>query len=89
MNRTWSLTRRTNLLAVLVLLLAAALFSTSSTQATSEFVRIDGTAFTLNGASFYYAGANTYYLIYKSNFMVNDVLDSAQAMGMKVIRTWG
>jgi mannan endo-1,4-beta-mannosidase len=53
------------------------------------FIQQSGTHF-INGAdSFYFAGANVYYLIYKSTLMVDSVLDAAQAMGLRVVRTWG
>ena len=52
------------------------------------FAGVSGTIFTLNDQPFYFAGANNYYLIYKSEFMINSVLDVALAMGLKVIRTW-
>jgi len=52
------------------------------------FAGVSGTHFTLNDQPFYFAGANNYYLIYKSEFMINSVLDRALAMGLKVIRAW-
>lgn len=52
------------------------------------FAGVSGTHFTLNDQPFYFAGANNYYLIYKSEYMINSVLDLALAMGLKVIRTW-
>jgi uncharacterized protein (TIGR03437 family) len=52
------------------------------------FADVNGTHFTLNDQPFYFAGANNYYLIYKSEFMINSVLDMALAMGLKVLRTW-
>lgn len=53
------------------------------------FVQSRGTQFTLEDRPFYFTGTNNYYLPYKSNFMVDAVLDAAQALGLKVIRTWG
>src|SRR5690242_15408759 len=53
------------------------------------FVRTLGTQFRLDDRAFYFAGANNYYLAYKSNFMVDALLDSALALGLNVIRTWG
>ena len=53
------------------------------------FVGTSGPNFVLNGQSFYFSGANNYYLIYKSNFMVDNVLTNAVAMNLKVIRAWG
>ena len=53
------------------------------------FVQARSTQFTLSDQPFYVAGTNNYYLPYKSNLMVNAVLDAAQGLGLKVIRTWG
>jgi len=47
------------------------------------------TNFELDGAPFCFVGANNYYLAYKPHAMVDDVLESARAMGVKVVRTWG
>lgn len=55
----------------------------------NKFVECDGTKFTLNGDTFYYAGTNNYYLPYATSAMVDDVFKSAKAMGLKVMRTWG
>jgi len=52
------------------------------------FVQALGTQFVLDNQPFYFAGANNYYLSYKSNFVVDAVLDAALAIGLKVIRTW-
>ncbi len=53
------------------------------------FVKDRGVEFTLEEKPFYFAGINNYYLTYKSRFMVDAALDSAQALGLPVIRTWG
>ena len=53
------------------------------------FVKCDGSKFTLDGNSFYYAGTNNYYLPYATAEMVDDVFKNAEAMGLKVMRTWG
>ena len=45
--------------------------------------------FTLNGDPFCFAGTSNYYLTYKSHKMVDDVLETTKAMGLKVIRIWG
>ncbi len=69
-------------------LLTLAILSSSSAHA-SPFVTRNGNSFILNGAKFAYSGTNNYYLIYKSKKMVDDVMNSAQQMNLKVIRTWG
>jgi mannan endo-1,4-beta-mannosidase len=45
--------------------------------------------FELDGTPFCFVGANNYYLAYKPQPMVDDVLESARAMGVEVVRTWG
>jgi mannan endo-1,4-beta-mannosidase len=45
--------------------------------------------FQLGGRPFCFLGANNYYMTYKSRRMTDDVLASAKAMGLKVLRIWG
>lgn len=45
--------------------------------------------FELEGQPFCFAGSNNYYAIYKPRRMVDDLLDSAQRLGLKVLRIWG
>jgi mannan endo-1,4-beta-mannosidase len=45
--------------------------------------------FELDGTPFCFVGANNYYLTYKPHPMVDDVLESARAMGVRVVRLWG
>ena len=54
-----------------------------------EFVIRSGTELTLNGTPYKFSGANQYYLFYKSQKMVDDVIEKAAAMGLNSIRTWG
>lgn len=54
-----------------------------------SFVKTSGTRFTVDGKPIYIAGCNNYYLSYKSDYMVEAVLDGAQTLGLNVIRTWG
>lgn len=44
--------------------------------------------FVRNGRPFCFMGANNYYLMYKSEFAVRSVLDSAQAMNLGMLRMW-
>ncbi|MBU0535439.1 MAG: right-handed parallel beta-helix repeat-containing protein [Nanoarchaeota archaeon] len=53
------------------------------------FVETDGTEFVENGNPFYFSGANNYYLFYKPVSNVQEVMDDAVSLGLKVIRTWG
>ncbi|MDQ6665930.1 MAG: cellulase family glycosylhydrolase [Acidobacteriota bacterium] len=53
------------------------------------FVATNGVQFTLDDEPFRFAGANNYYLGYRSKAMADAVLDRAAAMQLQVIRTWG
>lgn len=55
----------------------------------SEFVQRVGPHLFLQGQPFRFAGANNYYLMYKSQFMVDDVLETAAESKFTVLRTWG
>jgi mannan endo-1,4-beta-mannosidase len=52
------------------------------------FVRREGSRLAVDGQSFYFAGANQYYLFYKSRKMIDEVLEDAARMGLTVMRTW-
>jgi mannan endo-1,4-beta-mannosidase len=54
-----------------------------------EFVKQAGPELRLHGRPFRFAGANNYYLMYKSQYMVDDVLETAAANNFRVLRTWG
>ncbi|RYZ07032.1 MAG: glycoside hydrolase [Myxococcales bacterium] len=56
-------------------------------RAPSAATKLPG--FELDGKPFCFAGANNYYAIYKPRPMVTDLLDSAQRLGLKVLRVWG
>jgi mannan endo-1,4-beta-mannosidase len=53
------------------------------------FVDTDGTEFVMDDNPFYFSGANNYYLFYKPVTQVQEVMDDANSLGLKVIRTWG
>lgn len=55
----------------------------------SQFVKQAGPELRLHGKLFRFAGASNYYLMYKSKFMVDDVLNAAAAQGFRVLRMWG
>lgn len=55
----------------------------------NDFVKQTGPELKLGGKTFRFAGSNNYYLIYKSKFMVDDVLNAAAAQGFRVMRVWG
>jgi len=54
-----------------------------------DLTRVPATNFELDGQPFCFVGTNNYYLSYQPPAMVDDVLESAQAMGVKVMRLWG
>lgn len=58
------------------------------TNAESGFVETNGNYFVLDGKPFYYMGANNYYLNYAPNYMIDDVLNDAADMNLKVLRCW-
>lgn len=59
------------------------------TKVPTGFAYTNGTKFMLDGNPFYYAGTNNYYLNFYSKTSVDNVIDDAADMGLKVIRTWG
>ncbi len=61
----------------------------SVTETVSEFVTVQDGKFYLRGEEFRFLGANNYYLHYKDDAMIEDVLDDAVSAGFTVIRMWG
>jgi mannan endo-1,4-beta-mannosidase len=55
----------------------------------NEFVKQASNKLKLNGKNFRFAGANNYYIAYKSQASVDNVLSAAAAHGFTVVRTWG
>jgi mannan endo-1,4-beta-mannosidase len=78
------------LLGLLLLgLMLATLFNLVTINAApAGFVYASGADFMLDGKVFRFGGANNYYLHYKSTLMIDDVLNDAVAMNLKVIRCW-
>jgi mannan endo-1,4-beta-mannosidase len=54
--------------------------------ACNEWVKQAGPEFRVGGRVFRFAGSNNYYLMYKSQFMVDDVLNAAASAGFTVMR---
>ncbi len=90
------LKRLVHLAGILILLLTLAMqpvltrpaLAGSSSQG-NEFVKQAGPELRLHGQIFRFAGTNNYYLMYKSQFMVDDVLQTAAVNGFTVMRMWG
>jgi mannan endo-1,4-beta-mannosidase len=81
-----------SLLALAAALLVVAAIGGSATASGSQgtdFVKRSGPDLRLHGKLFRFAGTNNYYLMYKSRFMVDDVLERAADAGFTVVRTWG
>lgn len=55
----------------------------------NQFVKQAAGQLRLNGKVFRFAGTNNYYLMYKSQVMVDDVLQAAAENNFRVIRMWG
>jgi mannan endo-1,4-beta-mannosidase len=70
-------------------LAASGLMSAGAAEAQdgNVVVKRAGRVFKVHGQELRFAGANNYYLMYKSPFMVDDVLSAAAAQGYTVIRT--
>jgi mannan endo-1,4-beta-mannosidase len=60
-----------------------------SKEQTNNFVTHQGDKLMLNGKEFRFSGSNNYYFHYRSNKMIDDVMDNASKMGLKVMRCWG
>ncbi|MEO8901330.1 MAG: cellulase family glycosylhydrolase [Polyangiaceae bacterium] len=61
---------------------------TRSPQSGYDFAKRSVATFEVNGKPLCFVGTNNYYLAYKPKSMVDNVLESARAMGVKVVRTW-
>ncbi|MHB8063004.1 MAG: dockerin type I domain-containing protein [Ruminiclostridium sp.] len=78
------------LVSMLVTMLLISSITVGAVQAApAGFVTANTNYFVLDGKPFYFAGTNNYYLAYSSNTMIDDVLNDAKAMELKVIRCWG
>lgn len=74
-------------LVVGLLMLAGATPAAAGNQS-DKFVKRSGADLRLGGKEFRFGGTNNYYLMYKSDKMVDAVLESASTAGFDVVRTW-
>jgi mannan endo-1,4-beta-mannosidase len=86
--------KRLGSMIIVMIVALAAMAQPSAAPATyaaqgNDFVKQAGPELRLHGQVFRFAGSNNYYLMYKSKFMVDDVLDAAAAQGFRVMRVWG
>lgn len=75
-------------LCLFLALSSGALPAPAAPIAPDAFVSREGTRLAVQGQSFYFSGANQYYIFYKSKAMVDEVLEDAARMGLNVVRTW-
>jgi mannan endo-1,4-beta-mannosidase len=73
---------------VLAALAAPVAASAADNPPPMSFVKVSGTAFTVDGKSFFVTGVNNHYLTFGSRDEVTRVLDDAVAMGANVVRTF-
>jgi mannan endo-1,4-beta-mannosidase len=73
-------------LALLALLACSGCMTPAPRTASRER---ESPGFVLDGQPFCFAGANSYYPIYKPRAMVDDLFDAARALDLKVMRIWG
>lgn len=66
----------------------AALLIPAVSVAEASFVTRKQANLSLDGRTFYVHGTNQYYLFYRSQAMVDEVLQDAKALGLNTIRTW-
>lgn len=81
------------LLSVLLVLLTITACEEKNESVMAEdeqgnFVTSQNGQFILDGEVFRFAGTNNYYLHYKNNEMIDDVIENAKEMNLKVIRMW-
>jgi mannan endo-1,4-beta-mannosidase len=86
--------KRVGSMLMITLVILAAMVQPIATPAIfaaqgNDFVKQAGPELRLHGKVFRFAGTNNYYLMYKSKFMVDDVLTAAAADHFTVLRTWG
>ena len=59
------------------------------TNLNKGFVVRNKAGFECSGIPFRFAGANNYYLFYKSHYMIDDIMKTMKENNINVLRTWG
>ncbi|HYP14026.1 MAG TPA: cellulase family glycosylhydrolase [Bryobacteraceae bacterium] len=72
----------------LIAITCACALMTHAREADDPFVRVSGPDFIYQGNPFRFAGTNNYYLMYASQFMIDDALKAAADNRMRVVRMW-
>jgi mannan endo-1,4-beta-mannosidase len=83
-----SKSRAAGLRLLAAILCAAPSAAQAAASGSPGFVYASAGKFMLDGVEFRFEGTNNYYLHYESDAMVDDVIDGAAAMGLKVLRIW-
>ncbi len=71
-----------------LLVICIGVIGCKGTEAKGDFIGTKGSQFILKDEAFRFAGTNNYYLNYKDNEMIDDVIENAKDMNLKVIRCW-
>ncbi|NQU94811.1 MAG: cellulase family glycosylhydrolase [Candidatus Omnitrophica bacterium] len=53
------------------------------------FVTAQDTGLYVDGQEYKFSHANNYYLFYKPDYMIDEIFEDAQRLGLNAIRTWG
>ena len=75
-------------LVILLYIVIAICNGCSSKVSSNKFVKQQNGKFVLEGEEFRFSGTNNYYLNYKDKEMIDDVIENAKKMNLKVIRCW-
>ncbi len=89
LKRTVSLAVSAVMMTSVIPMLQPEVDTYAMTAVPEGFVYTKGTQFMCDGSPYYYAGTNCYYLTFKPSIAVDNVIEDAADMGLKVIRVWG
>jgi mannan endo-1,4-beta-mannosidase len=81
--------RFVRIIVLMLMIVSQSSATIAAAKGGTDFVKQTGPELKMGGRLFRFAGSNNYYLIYKSKFMVDEVLNAAAAQGFRVMRVWG